>query len=272
MSPRLVPAAALAALLIAGCAGGPTDRDPVRVSVSVVPSPVEPGGSATLLWRFELADGWHLYWTGLNDSGYPPKVELDLPEGWVAGGLQWPTPERYVMPGDILDHVYHRELVLLQRIGVAAGAEPGEARATAAVGWLACRDACVPGTAEVAFRIPVADREGDTDDPALAAARAGLPQPLPEGLLDVRWEGPVLHLAAEGVRRMTFMPTGDCGALADLLRDGRGNPLALEFRTRQGTVGPVRGVLVLETTGGPDRSFLIDYPATVTAAAPPGGS
>ena len=62
-----------------------------------LPAAAAPGESVTLIWRFELADDWHLYWTGRNDSGYPPLIELDLPEGWVAGGLQWPAPERYVV-------------------------------------------------------------------------------------------------------------------------------------------------------------------------------
>lgn len=262
----------LGALVLAGCAGGPSDDDPVHVTVAVVPDPGEPGGSVTLLWRFALAPDWHLYWTGRNDSGYPPRIELTLPEGWVAGGLQWPVPERYLMDGDILDHVYHHELVLLQRVGIPADAAPGTFAVTAKVGWLGCREACVPGSAEVAFTIPVALQEGPDDDPGLAAALARLPEPLPDGLFATRWEGPVFHVAAEGARRLTFMPTGDCGDLADLVQDGVGHPLVLEFRPKKGTVGPVRGLVTLEPENGPVRTFRIDFPATVLTGALPGGS
>ena len=70
---------------------------------------------------------------------------------------------------------------------------------------------------------------------------------------------------------MTFMPTEDCGELNDLLRDGRGSPLALEFRKKRGTAGPVRGLITLETPQGAPRTYRIDFPATVLTAASPGG-
>jgi DsbC/DsbD-like thiol-disulfide interchange protein len=267
---RLFILMALSAVL-AGCGGGLSDDDPVRVSVTAVPDPAAPGGSVTLLWRFELADGWHLYWTGRNDSGYPPQIELELPAGWIAGGLQWPVPERYLLDGDILDHVYHDELVLLQQVGIPADATPGAFHAAAQVSWLGCKEACVPGKAEVAFEVAVAAVAGPDDDPALAAALATLPEPLPAGTFATRWEGPVFHLAAAGARRLTFMPTGDCGDLADLVGDGVGSPLALEFRPKKGTVGPVRGLVTLEPEDGPARTFRIDFPATVPTAASTGG-
>lgn len=258
---------------LSGCAGGgPDDADPVRVTVTLAPGAAEPGGAVTLLWKFELADDWHLYWTGRNDSGYPPKVELDLPEGWIAGGLQWPAPERHEMEGGILDHVYHHDFVLMQRVGVPRDAVPGEKIVVVAkVGWLACREACVPGTDNVVVEIPVAERPGPGDAEGLAEARAKLPVEAPPGLFRTEWDGTVFRVSAEGARRLTFMPSEDCGDLRDLLRDGRGESLTLEFRPKKGTVGPVRGLVTLEPAAGSARSYRIDYPAVVLPAASPGG-
>lgn len=275
----LIPlfAVCLVAGLVGCTGGGPTDADPVRVTVTAVPKSTAPGQSVTLLWKFELAEGWHLYWTGVNDSGYPPKVELDLPEGWIAGGLQWPVPERYEMEGGILDHVYHHDFVLLQRIGVPADAVPGEEFVIQAdVGWLACKESCVPGTDPVTFNLVVADIAGfgATEGPTaveLAAARDKLPRPAPEDLFETTWDGPVLDLSAAGARQLTFMPTEDCGALRDLLRDGRGPRLRLEFRPEKGTVGPARGLVTLEPEDGPARTYRIDIPAVALPAASPGG-
>lgn len=268
----LLPLVILAAFL-AGCSGGgPDDTDPVRVTVSLAPGAAEPGGAVTLLWRFELAEGWHLYWTGLNDSGYPPKVELDLPEGWIAGGLQWPVPERYEMEGGILDHVYHHDFVLMQRVGVPAGAVPGRAvDVTAKVGWLACKEACVPGTDPVAFTVPVAENPGPGDAEGLAEALSRLPEPAPDDLFETAWNGTVFGISAPGARRLTFMPTEDCGDLRDLLRDGRGRSLTIEFRPKKGTVGPVRGLVTVEPESGSARTYRIDYPAVALPAASPGG-
>ena len=268
----LVVLALIGTLALVGCGGGPDDSDPVHVAVSVVPGEAVPGESVTLLWKFEMAADWHLYWSGRNDSGYPPKVDLDLPDGWLAGGLQWPVPERYVMPGDILDHVYHHEVVLLQKIGVPTGARPGdEVAITAKVGWLGCKDACVPGTADLSFTVPVAVHAEKTNEETLAEARGLLPESLPEGLLDTRWEGTVFHISASETDQLTFMPTEDCGDLANLLHDGQGMPLALEFRPRRGTAGPVRGLITLAPASGDPLPYIIDFPPTVLTDDSPGG-
>ena len=46
--------------------------------------------------QFELADGWHIYWTNSGDSGLPPKAAWQLPDGFSAGDLQFPIPTRHV--------------------------------------------------------------------------------------------------------------------------------------------------------------------------------
>lgn len=274
----MLPFVVVLATCLAGCSGGgPDDNDQVHVSVSVVPGSAEPGGAVTLLWKFELAEGWHLYWTGLNDSGYPPKVEMDLPDGWIAGGLQWPVPERYEMEGGILDHVYHHDFVLLQRVGFPGDAEPGdEVAVQAEVSWLACKESCVPGKDPVAFTLKVADLAGfgATEGPTaveLAEARSKLPQTAPDEFFGTSWDGSVFHLSAEGARQLTFMPTEDCGDLRDLFRDGRGPELTLEFKPKKGTVGPVRGLVTVEPVDGATVTYRIDFPAVVLPTASPGG-
>jgi hypothetical protein len=64
------------------------------------------------------------------------------------------------------------------------------------------------------------------------------------------------------------MPTEDCGQLVDLLTDGQGDRLALRFKPKSGTVGPVRGLIIIEENGEPKRSFRIDFPAAALADAP----
>lgn len=262
----------LSLLVLAGCSGqgsGPSDAKPVLVGVEVSPAAAAPGESVTLIWRFELADDWHLYWMGRNDSGFPPLIELDLPDGWVAGGLQWPTPERHVAPGDILDHVYFEELVLLQKIGAPLGAAPDqEIRIKADVQWLACRDMCVPGRAALEVAIPVRSHQTPVDDDPAAEAAARLPRDLPPNTLETAWEGGIFHVHHPRAERLTFMPTDDCGPLVDLLNDGQGERLALRFKTKGGTVGPVRGLITIEEAGGLKSSYQMDFPAAALADAP----
>ncbi len=246
---------------------------PARVSVAAEPAAVAAGGSATLLWRFEPAAGWHLYWDGRNDSGFAPRLALRLPPGWSAGPLRWPAPERHLSAGDILDHVYTGPFTLLQDVTAPAGAVAGD-RVTlgARWDWLACRDACVPGrdSLTVALTVAATGTAGAArPSAALAAARDRLPSPLPDGFLRHEWRG-----AACVLRRvrdvpggtLTFLPAGDCGELADLLHDGAGAELALRCLPRDGRCGPVRGVLVAAAPGEPARAFQLDVPAVPAPA------
>lgn len=261
------------AMTVTGCgAPGPDDQDPVRVTVSTDYAAAVPGQPITLVWRFEVAPDWHLYWTGRNDSGFAPTIDLKLPPGWIAGGLQWPTPQRHLSEGDILDHVYYRELVLLQKVGVPATASPtGSVALSGDVRWLACKDACVPGKATVPFEIALTDHLAGGRSVAYKKAHEALPRPLPPDLLGTRWEGRTFQVRGPAGARLQFMPTVDCGALVDLIADGEGSELALRFEAEENIVGPVRGLITIQQEGGPLRAYSAEFPARILSDESPGG-
>lgn len=250
-------------LLFAGCGtdSAVDDSHPVTVSLLRDPAPTEAGVSFTVAWRFHIADGWHLYWDGLNDSGAPPTVALDLPEGWSAGPLRWPVPERHVAAGGILDHVYFDELVLLQDLHTPTNKD---GTFTAKIEWLVCRDLCAVGDTVLASTDMIEDAE------AMDAARARAPIAMPRGHYTAAWRGAVLDVGLPRVDRLEFMPASDCGPLADLVRDGAadGSELSLECRVVDGVAGPVRG-LVHGVFGENRITFEIDMPATTVAGTPP---
>lgn len=265
------------AMLCAGCSTEkkplkPTDANPVMVTVEAVPAAAAPGESVTLVYRFALAANWHLYWAGRNDSGFPPLIDLELPDEWLAGGLQWPVPERHVSPGDILDHVYFEELVLIQKVGAPDNVQVGdEVVIKADIQWLACKDMCVPGRAGLSVRVPVKSHVETTEPNPASEAAARLPGPLPERTLETAWEGATFHIHHPRARRLTFMPTEDCGQLVDLLHDGQGDRLALRFKTRGDTVGPVRGLITIDNEDGETRTYTIQFPAVVFPDPTSGG-
>ena len=254
-----------AAAALSDCGGSPepaaTDRRAVTLD-ALTGGPAQPGGPVTVAWRFTLSGDWHLYWTGRNDSGYPPSVALDLPFGWSAGDLQWPPPERLIMPGGILDHVYHHELVLLQELAPPDGWKPGGGGGfPAKVRWLACREACVPGDTILTVVFPAPGPDPETVK-VIAAARGALPKAPPDGLPVWSWTGDTLHLHLPDSQRLAYLPDRDSGALVDAVADGEaeGDRLQLRFRPLNGVVGPATGILVQTTADGSERAYHISLP------------
>lgn len=226
---------------------GPAAAAAAAVTVGATLAQLQPG-TVTVAWTFDLADGWHLYWYGLNDSGYPPSVTLTLPAGWTAGPLRWPVPERYLMAGGILDHVYHRRLVLLQDLTPPGGEVPATATGIGAeVRWLACRQECVPGRTGLTVTIPA----GGEGLPARVPDLPPFPVPL-AGAAAAAWRGDTLAVAVPGAVALRFFPDADSGPYADLVADGEaaGDRLDLRLRRRDGALGPVRGLLQIDRADG----------------------
>ncbi len=101
-------------------------------------------GNVTLGLRFELAPGWHIYWSNPGDAGFAPRISLDAPAR--AGALSYPPPEflqigpmaAYVLSGDVL--------LAFQANGVGSHVN-GSAE------WLVCSDICVPERAQFTLHL-----------------------------------------------------------------------------------------------------------------------
>lgn len=103
---------------------------------------------------FQLDPGWHIYWENPGDSGEPPKVEWQLPSGYEAGPIRWPTPIR-LGSGSVVDYGYEGEVALM-----AAVAGPRKTGLTsfpvaAEVRYIVCREICIPGKAHLTAEIPI---------------------------------------------------------------------------------------------------------------------
>ena len=254
----------------------PSETPQVTLTATAEPAAVAPGGTVTVAWRLAATPGWHFYWDGRNDSGFAPRQKLFLPAGWTAGPLQWPAPERLVSPGDILDHVYHDEVVLLQDVTAPrAGGAPARVELRADWQWLACKESCVPGRDSLAVAVTVdAAAAPAPPSPEFTAVRSRLPRPLPSGVVTTTWEGATLRIARPAGTsggRLTFMPAVDCAELSDLLNDGEGQGLALHLSPLAGRTGPVRGLLLVEDPGVAPRAYTLDIPGIAINPQTTGG-
>src|SRR5271165_3019556 len=94
---------------------------------------------------FRLEPGWHIYWQNPGDSGEPPKVQWNLPTGFVAGPIRWPQPIR-LGGGSVVDYGYEGHVLLMAPIqGTSSRNATSLPSLSADVKYIVCRDVCIPG-------------------------------------------------------------------------------------------------------------------------------
>ncbi len=185
--------------------GGPTQTDLLtethtQADLLAETSAVAPGQPVTVALRLKMDPGWHTYWINYGDAGGPTTVEWQLPPGWTAGPLQWPTPKKLPLD-NFMDYGYEGTAVMLVTLTPPAGLKPGDtAKLAAKVDWLECSDAnCKQGGGNVSLELPVAATApvDAANQPEFDAARAALPQP--EMMFDISaWrQGDQLFLGLE---------------------------------------------------------------------------
>jgi thiol:disulfide interchange protein len=144
---------------------------------------VQPGGDLDVGLVFHLERGWHVYWVNAGDSGEPPTIKWNLPQGITASAMQFPAPKRLPL-GPLMDFGYDGEVLFPMKLHADPGVKPGDITAGAKVSWLVCREQCVPGKAELALPLKITDQPTKADPVAQALFdiyRKKLPQPLPSG-------------------------------------------------------------------------------------------
>jgi DsbC/DsbD-like thiol-disulfide interchange protein len=185
---------------------------------------VMPGGTVSLAFVFDMDTDWHIYWAGQNTTGQPPEIDTSkLPAGATLGPLAWPTPERHVLPGDILDHIYEKRAVLLADLTVPKDAKVGTTLVLEfPINWMECASECRLAEGVVKASIPVVDKAPEpTDKPLFEKARAAIPAPLPkDSPIKVKVDGTTLTIAAPGADRLILMPHADSIPLADAIKGG----------------------------------------------------
>ncbi|MCM8626624.1 protein-disulfide reductase DsbD domain-containing protein [Accumulibacter sp.] len=235
--------------------------------------------------RFRLDPGWHIYWRNPGDSGYPPRITWDLPEGVTAGEILWPTPERLPV-GPLTNFGYTGEVILASPITLPTDYAGLHLPVVATVRWLVCADVCIPESATLALTLPVA--AAASPDPqyadTFARTRARWPLASPpagwtisalprQGGVRLQFETPpgVVISAAN------FFPFGeglmDAAAAQVLRRDGQQHELDLSVA--EVPLAPwerVSGIVVARLAGAKPATpaaFVVDQPLTGAAAAAP---
>jgi DsbC/DsbD-like thiol-disulfide interchange protein len=157
--------------------------DAPLVTASIVRAKVE--GQTWLGVHYRIADGWHIYWENPGQSGLATSATVS---GVDARGPIVPGPERFMLPGGIVNNGYEHDATLLFRVHDGANVH-------VSTRWLVCRDECVPGSAELDASL---DEFPKKERRIVTRAMALVPTPV---------DASVFPMAAEGITHAEVFPS-----------------------------------------------------------------
>jgi DsbC/DsbD-like thiol-disulfide interchange protein len=127
----------------------PLATDLVKATLVADTSVLEAGNPFNVGVILKIAPHWHVYWTNPGDAGIPTTLKFDLPDGFTASDVRYPTPRRFVVPGNIVLFGYADEVMLQATITPPASLSGGNIPIRALVKYLVCEDSCIPGEASL---------------------------------------------------------------------------------------------------------------------------
>lgn len=156
-------------------------KPPKGVDVSLVSEnrSIAAGRKFTVGLKIHHHEKFHTYWKNPGVAGVPTEIRWQLPDGFTAGEIQWPYPEKSMMAVYPV-HGYERDVMLLVDITPPAEIPAAKVDLKAKATWMACADGCYPGKVALDLELPVSAEP--VPDPAVAGtfsdARKEIPQPL----------------------------------------------------------------------------------------------
>ncbi len=161
---------------------GGSEKEPLKgVDVTLISenATIAAGGIFSVALRIHHHPGFHTYWKNPGVAGVPTQIAWTLPDGFSAGEIQWPFPEKTLMAIHPV-HGYERDVMLVVDIKAPEKIQTSSVRIQASASWMACADGCYPGKTALELTLPVA---ADATKSAAVVeqftqARNEIPQPL----------------------------------------------------------------------------------------------
>lgn len=140
-----------------------------------------PGETLWVALRMDHEPGWHSYWLNPGDAGKPTEIVWEsLPQGVETGDFVWPSPERFDLPGDLVDFGFTGEVYHLMPVSVPATYDADTLTLNGQARWLECEEICIPASAELSLSLPVTEAGSPPADTrwsaGFAATRAEQPR------------------------------------------------------------------------------------------------
>ena len=189
---------------------GPASTERITAELVSMTGSATPGSTLILAVRQDIEPDWHTYWRNPGDSGGATTLDWALPEGWEAGDIVWPLPERQPLSG-LMNYGYSDVVYLPVPITVPADAEPGQMLDLSVTAlFLVCSaEMCVPDELTLGLRLPV----GPADQTPLETRHASAIQAVLES--SPRPAGLTARIASTDDGGLTLAVTGEAVQGAD---------------------------------------------------------
>ena len=145
----------IAGILVAGlCADSPAEDKYGTAELVADVGSIRPGMPFMAGVLIRMPEHWHTYWLNSGDSGMPPEMDWQLPEGFTAGPILWPAPKSFDEP-PVRSFGYDHEVLLAREIRPPENITAGKDYVIGMnISWLVCREVCVPKTSRLRLTLP----------------------------------------------------------------------------------------------------------------------
>ncbi len=140
--------------------------DPVEAKLVSDVKTVKSGEQFNLGVLFDIDPGWHIYWKNPGDTGLPTEVNFIVPKNYVAGELNWPSPDTFKNSRGGTDYGYEKSVLLWIQIDVPQNARVNSVdKIVAEASWISCKEICIPGKVSLEYDLSIGDfREPGNED------------------------------------------------------------------------------------------------------------
>jgi thiol:disulfide interchange protein len=262
-------------------------EEPVRAELFAEEKAVQPGRPFWVGVQLKMSKGWDTYWLNPGDAGVPTQVKWHLPEGFTAGPLLWPYPEKFVTDSLVAFGYTDTVLLMAEITPPAQLKENQKISIQADVNWLACKESCVPGNASLQLALPVTQQLPAVNTEVQLVfdhARQSLPHKEGDLTISTRADQLVLRYkplsgALGAIKEALFIPEQseviDYLAPQNVQAEGGEVTLSVKRAHPDGEIGPVKGILLVSEEGKTfKRAIQVDHPivTSIPQAAPEGVS
>ncbi len=246
-SPATTPAAATSA---DSKQGEGIPKNLVRLYLLADVTAVSPGQELRIAARFDIEPSWHIYWTNPGEAGIPTTVEFGLPPGFSAEPVRYPGPISFDGGEGIVSYGYQELTMLSTEVTAPLKLDSNQKlHFSATASWLACREMCIPGKAEVRMSLDVATQavpSAPANETMFSAHEKRLPSANDKLVTEWKPGSPAtLEVLIPGAQRVEYFPSvAEQSTLAGQLTipENDGVKLILSFKNSAPQVSGVLGI------------------------------